>query len=128
MKAKRPPLNPVQPPDRVAFLARIRHWQKRLTLTDWRIELAIKPAPRHAAALLDKCLLPDRLATIRLGGDFGSMAVNAATLDEFALHETAHVWLAEFRNVCQDPRSTEDDISAAEHRLVNSLVHCLLDR
>lgn len=122
----KPAPNPVKQSDADAFAMFMREWQQKLNLQDWRIERSSKPAGRANMAAINRFSLPDRLATYALGDDFGAKPVTAQSVEETACHETLHVFLYEFKEVCRDPASTDDAIMAAEHRLVNSLVRLLV--
>lgn len=125
---KKPPANPVTVSDADAFALFVHEWQERLNLRDWRIERSPKPAARANMAEVSKISLPDRLATYRIGADFGSIPVTAQSVEEIACHEVGHVFLHEFKEICMDPASTGDEINAAEHRLINTLVRLLVPR
>jgi hypothetical protein len=53
-------------------------------------------------------------------GDFGA-EITPESLDQTALHELLHVFLHDLMTVAQDPRSSQDQIEAQEHRVVNLL-------
>lgn len=94
------------------------YWQDLLNLRDWRIERSRKPAKDSMAEVeFDDC---QRLATYRLG-DFGGEVINKNTLNKTALHEVLHVFLKDLTAVCRDPKSSEDQLDAAEHRVINVL-------
>jgi len=100
----------------------IRHWQAVLNLRDWRIERSRKQAKDAMADIeVDEC---QRLATYRLG-DFGGEDITPETLSKTALHETLHVFLRDLTKVFRDPRSTEDEMDAAEHKVINVLEYVL---
>lgn len=126
MPKKAPPPNPVTTADADGFAMFVREWQHKLNLQDWRIERSSKPAGRANMAAINKLSLPDRLATYALGEDFGAKPVTAQSVEEVACHETLHVFVYEFKEVCRDPNATDDEIMAAEHRLVNTLVRLLV--
>lgn len=125
MQKKSPP-NPVQQSDEDAFALFIRDWQHKLNLQDWRIERSAKACGRANMAEINKISLPDRLATFTIGADFGAKPVTAQSVEETACHETLHILLHEYKEVCRDPAATDDDIMAAEHRVVNTLVRLLV--
>jgi len=61
-----------------------------------------------------------RLATYRLG-DFGAEKITPQSLDMTALHELMHIFLHDLMTTAQDPKSSQDEIDAQEHRVVNLL-------
>lgn len=122
----KPVPNPVKVGDEDAFVLFVQQWQEKLNLLDWRIERSSKSAGKSNMAEINKISLPDRLATYRIGADFGARPVTAQSLEEIACHEVGHVFVHEFKEICRDPASTEDAIMAAEHRLINTLVRLLV--
>jgi hypothetical protein len=124
--AKKPPANPVKVSDEDAFALFVHKWRDTLNLNDWRIERSSKACGKANMAEINRISLPDRLATFTIGADFGSRPVTSQSVEEIACHELGHVFLHEFKEVCRDQASTEDDIMAAEHRIVNTLVRLLV--
>lgn len=102
----------------VEFDGYVTHWQEVLNLKDWRIERSRKPTKDSMAEVeFDEC---QRLATYRLG-DFGGETINSANLSKTALHEVLHVFLRDLTNTYRDPKSSEDQLDAAEHQVINVL-------
>lgn len=100
----------------------VHHWQRVLNLLDWRMERGGRPAKDAMAEVeFDD---GQKLATYRLG-DFGGSAITPDSLSKTALHETLHVFLRDLTTVLRDPRSTEEQLDAAEHRVINVLEHVL---
>lgn len=124
-KRKPAPPNPVTPEAADAFALFIRRWQQALNLNDWRIERSAKAAGSKNMAEVVKRSLPDRLATWRVGADFGSMHVNETTLEQIACHEVLHIFLTELIEFSR-ANASEEDIASAEHRVVNTLVSLLV--
>jgi hypothetical protein len=106
------------PEDSALFAQSVRKWQQVLNLGDWRIEKGLKPAKNAMASV--EFNEGARLATYRLG-DFGAEKITPESLDQTALHELLHVFLHDLVTVAQDPRSSQDQIEAQEHRVVNLL-------
>ena len=106
------------PEDSALFAQSVRKWQQVLNLGDWRIEKGLKPAKNAMASVEFNDAA--RLATYRLG-DFGAERICPQSLDQTALHELLHVFLHDLMTVAQDPRSSQDQIEAQEHRVVNLL-------
>jgi len=106
------------PEDSALFAQSVRKWQQVLNLGDWRIEKGLKPAKNAMASV--EFNEGARLATYRLG-DFGAEKITPESLDQTALHELLHVFLHDLLTVAQDPRSSQDQIEAQEHRVVNLL-------
>ena len=125
--AKKPePANPVTPQGRACFDLFIKKWQEALTLGDWRIEPSEKPAAKANAAEVNRFDLEARLATYRIGTDFGSTPVTDQSIEEIACHEVLHVFLHELIQFAKDPTSKPSDVASAEHRVINSLVRVLV--
>jgi len=106
------------PEDSALFAQSVRKWQQVLNLGDWRIEKGLKPAKNAMASV--EFNEGARLATYRLG-DFGAEKITPESLDQTALHELLHVFLHDLMTVAQDPKSSQDEIEAQEHRVVNLL-------
>jgi len=106
------------PEDSALFAQSVRKWQQVLNLGDWRIEKGLKPAKNAMASV--EFNEGARLATYRLG-DFGAEKITPESLDQTALHELLHVFLHDLVTVAQDPKSSQDEIEAQEHRVVNLL-------
>jgi len=106
------------PQDSALFAQSVRKWQQVLNLGDWRIEKGLKPAKNAMASV--EFNEGARLATYRLG-DFGAEKITPESLDQTALHELLHVFLHDLMTVAQDPKSSQDEIEAQEHRVVNLL-------
>lgn len=96
----------------------VQFWQEVLNLNDWRIERGSKPAKAAMASV--EINAPARLATYRLG-DFATTNINPTTLSQTALHEVLHVFLHDLITTAQDRSTTEEQLEAAEHRVVNVL-------
>jgi len=106
------------PEDAAHFAQSVRKWQQVLNLGDWRIEKGLKPAKNAMASV--EFNEGARLATYRLG-DFGAEKITPESLDQTALHELLHVFLHDLLTVAQDPKSSQDEIEAQEHRVINLL-------
>jgi hypothetical protein len=125
---KKPPANPVTQEGRDAFAMFVHKWQDALNLNDWRIQPSSKPAAKANMAEVFKFDLEARLATYRIGEDFGGTPVTAMSVEDTALHEVLHVFLYELLQFAQDPAANPADIASAEHRVIHSLVRVLTDR
>ena len=106
------------------FAQSVQKWQQVLSLCDWRIERGLKPAKQAMASV--EFNEGARLATYRLG-DFGAEKITPESLDQTALHELLHVLLHDLMSTAQDPKSSQDEIEAQEHRVIN-LLEKLLSR
>lgn len=122
MKPKIPPANPVTQEGRDCFAMFARKWQDLLSLNDWRIELSPKPAAKTNMAEVNHFDLPARLATYRIGTDFGAMPVTDMSIEEIACHEIWHVRLHELIELCRNPASTDEQIAGAEHAVIHAAV------
>lgn len=100
----------------------VAKWQRILNLCDWRIERGQRPAKNAMASV--EFNDGARLATYRIG-DWGGDEITEASLDATALHELLHVLLHDLIETAADPRSTPEQMDAAEHRVVNILERVL---
>jgi hypothetical protein len=124
-KKKAPP-NPVTPQGRDAFDLYARKWQEALSLNDWRIEQSSKPAAKANMAEVHQIDLAARLATYRIGADFGGTPVTDMSIEQIACHEIWHVRLHELIELCRNPASTDEQIAGAEHAVIHSAVRLLV--
>lgn len=102
----------------------IQHWQQVLSLKSWRIERVKKPASNAMASV--SCDLEARLATYRLG-DFAGTEINPESLSKTALHEILHVFLHDLITGARDSRTSDEQLSALEHGVINVLEKVLYD-
>ena len=100
----------------------VQKWQTTLSIGDWRIERGQKPAKNAMASV--EFNDGARLATYRLG-DFGAEAITPQSLERTALHELLHVLLHDLIEVASDPRTSGEQVEAAEHRIINLLERVL---
>jgi hypothetical protein len=101
-------------------------WQRLLNLMDWRVVRGLTPAGKTAMADT-KIDLESRLATVRLGSTFGrTVKVDARSLEETALHEDLHVFLAPLITFARDPNVSDEDLLCIEHGVINVLEQLLL--
>lgn len=96
----------------------VAKWQRILNLCDWRIERGQKPAKNAMASV--EFNDGARLATYRLG-DWAGDEITPESLDATALHELLHVLLHDLIETAADPRTTSEQMDAAEHRVINVL-------
>lgn len=106
------------------FDRHVAFWQQVLSLQNWRIE-RVKKVAKDAMASVD---FDDgaKLATYRLG-DFGATEINAESLNKTALHELLHVLLHDLLNGATDSRTTNDQLEALEHGVINVLEKVLYE-
>jgi hypothetical protein len=117
------PRNDLNDEQNALFDERIKHWQNIFGLNDWRVERSNRSTSAMAEVLIKH---GPRLATYKTG-DFGAAEINAESIDDTALHEMAHLFLAELLNTA----ATTDDpvlLETAEHRVVNTLEKLLKGR
>ena len=107
--------NLLTPEQDAEFDARIRHWQARLGLLDWRI---VRGSRRTTAMADVKVNYGSRLASY-VTGNFGAEGVSSETIDAVARHETLHVLLADLVHVAGLAEPDAVTLEAAEHRVVN---------
>jgi hypothetical protein len=103
----------------------IQHWQQVLSLNNWRVE-RIRKVAKDAMATVEFDIAA-KLATYRLG-DFGGAEITDESLSKTALHEMLHVLLQDLMVAARDPRSTEDQLEALEHSVINVLEKVLYER
>lgn len=123
--AKKQP-HPVTQNDRDAFALFVQKWQEALNLNDWRIVPSSKRAAKANMAEVCGMDLKARLATYRIGDDFGATPVTGHSLEETACHELMHVRLFELIQLARDPQSSDDAIASAEHAVIIAIVRLLV--
>lgn len=117
--------NPVTPEDKTRFIGFIEAWQRKLNLLDWRMVCGNKPA-KGAMADVDTELI-SRMATYRIGDNFGSDEVNAYSLESTACHELLHVLVAEYRGLIEG-KADDFTVDSAEHRIIHTLERLLVPK
>jgi len=110
------------PHDAAYFAQSVKKWQQVLNLGDWRIEKGVKPAKAAMASVEFNDAA--RLATYRLG-DFGAEKITPDSLDKTALHELLHVFLHDLMVTATDPKTSDEQLEAQEHRIINLLERLL---
>jgi len=110
------------PHDAAYFAQSVKKWQQVLSLGDWRIEKGVKPAKAAMASVEFNDAA--RLATYRLG-DFGAEKITPDSLDKTALHELLHVFLHDLMVTATDPKTSDEQLEAQEHRIINLLERLL---
>ena len=113
--------HPITPTHRKKFAAYLRKWQARLGMQNWRIHLS----RYHTRAAADtETFFEDKMASIRLGRDWGSMEPTDHMLSSVALHELMHVRFEAFHAAyrIKDPDKRWSAIMAAEHDIINTCV------
>jgi len=109
------------PADAQLFDDFVKKWQAKLSLGDWRIERGTKPAKSAMASV--EFNPAARLCTYRLG-DFGAEKITPKSLEATVIHELLHVLLFDLINTASD-KSTDEELEAAEHRVINVLEQLL---
>lgn len=117
--------NPPSAEQALMFDGYVKKWQEKLSLCDWRIERGTLPCKKAMATI--EFNDPARLAVYRLG-DFGAETINEESLERTALHELLHVVLHDLLAAAADSRSSNEQIEAAEHRVINLLERLLFSR
>lgn len=100
----------------------VQKWQTKLSLGDWRIERGSKPAKNAMASV--EFNEGARLAVYRLG-DWGAEEITPLSLEKTALHELLHILLHDLIMAASDHRTSDDQLEAAEHRVINVLERVL---
>jgi hypothetical protein len=125
-KKKPPPDNPVKQSDVDAFTIYVHRWQRELNLMDWRIVQSPKRSTGSCAEV-NKFNLPGRLATYRIGENFGIEPVNEKNLERTALHELLHIFLHELIETAKDVNNvSQEALDACEHRVIHVLEQLLV--
>jgi hypothetical protein len=112
------------PEDAAYFAQSVKKWQQVLSLGDWRIEKGMKPAKSAMASVEFNDAA--RLATYRLG-DFGAENITPESLNKTALHELLHVFLHDLMVTATDPKASDEQLEAQEHRIINLLENLLTE-
>jgi len=110
------------PQDAEYFAQSVKKWQQLLSLGDWRIEKGIKPAKNAMASVEFNDAA--RLATYRLG-DWGAEQITPSSLEKTALHELLHIFLHDLMVTATDPKTSDEQLEAQEHRIINLLEQLL---
>lgn len=117
--------NSLTPEDKACFIGFVLTWQRKLNLLDWRMVCGNKPA-KGAMADVDTDLV-SRMATYRVGDNFGADDVNAYSLESTACHELLHVLLAEYRGLIE-VKADDSSIDSSEHRIIHTLERLLVPK
>jgi len=110
------------PQDAEYFAQSVKKWQQVLSLGDWRIEKGVKPAKNAMASVEFNDAA--RLATYRLG-DWGAEQITPSSLEKTALHELLHIFLHDLMVTATDPKTSDEQLEAQEHRIINLLEQLL---
>jgi hypothetical protein len=124
-KPKPPAANPVTPAASDAFDLYVRQWQTRLNMSDWRIHRSNKAAGKRNMAEVTQMDLEARLASYRIGADFGGTPVTERSVERTALHELLHVFLHPMLSAAQDRSVTAEQLNGIEHAAIHVLVDLL---
>lgn len=111
-------MNELSPIDCEKFDEYVKKWQDILGLLDWRIERSGKRAKKAMCEVVMDDVA--RMATYRIGLNFGAAEVSPATLESTALHEVLHVLLRDLM------MSNEDSAEGLEHKVIHVLEKVLM--
>ena len=120
---KKPPISPVTEEDKAYFDERVKHWQDKLGLNDWRIVRSKRKKTKNMAEIFDRDV-HHRLASYGIGDDFGSVGTSKESLDSTALHEVAHIFLQGLIQAAIDHQQGNETL-AEEHRIIHILERLL---
>jgi hypothetical protein len=102
----------------------LKKWQGLLGMYDWRVYRSTKPPAKTAQADMDTDV-GAKTARVRVG-DFGPLTtITAHELEDTALHELLHSFLAELVHVSKTSKDWNLRMNA-EHRIIHTLVRLLL--
>lgn len=114
--------NKLSPEQHAQFADKVAFWQSKLNLCDWRIEpSSIEAEDAMACITIDNA---QRLAVYCLG-DFKSTEVNEQSISMTALHEVLHIFLHDLVDAARDRGSTDEELEAQTHRVINVLERLL---
>lgn len=116
---------PVTAEHAAKFALYVANWVEELSLGDWRVNVSDTRAGNGDMAHIFKINLEQRLATIKLGKNFGPMEVTDTVLNETALHEVLHIFLHELIEAAKVPDQPIDTLRSIEHRVINVLERIL---
>lgn len=104
------------------FAARVRHWQKALSLGDWKIEAYIGDCGENSAQA--ELWHNEHGAHIKLRETF-SYKPGREFLNCLALHEVSHLLLCDLKRLIFERGSTEAQANTAEHAIIRRLENLL---
>ena len=116
--------NPVTAEDADRFQGYIEKWQALLNLGDWRLVRSATLARKSMAEVLVQDF-GQRLATYKIGADFGATPITDHSLEETAIHELCHVFLYPLIEAAKDPKTTTEQLDTLEHSVINVLERLL---
>jgi hypothetical protein len=120
-------VNKLSPEDADKLFQYVQGWQQRLNLGDWRIVRSSKPPKKGVMAQVIGLDVAQRLASIRVGMDFGSTDVNDHSLEQTAVHELLHIMLRPLIDAAKDNETTtQAQLESLEHSVINTLERLLV--
>lgn len=108
--------------DEAYFEARVRHWLRRFSLGDWKVEVYRKPLVEMSAAC--ETWRDAHGAHIMLNSTLDS-APSKRWLDRLALHEVGHVLLYDLKQLVNSRVVTDSMVDTAEHAVIRRLENAL---
>jgi hypothetical protein len=115
--------NAPTPEQLVEFDAYLKKWQILLGMNDWRVYRSPKRPAKTAAADVESDVAA-KMARVRVG-DFGEAPITPHELEDTALHELLHSFLAELVHVSKTSKDWTLRMNA-EHRIIHTLVRLLV--
>lgn len=113
----------LKPEHLVKFDEFIQKWRVKLNLQNWRVE----KSTGTTKAMAEVFIAPeDRLASYRVGRNFGSTPVTDHALEQTAVHELLHVMLREYQDAVKS--GSDEFTMAAEHSIITVLEHLLVPK
>jgi hypothetical protein len=107
------------------FRQRCRHWLKVLSLGDWRVDIYSEKLEGMSAGV--ELWWDSHAAHIKLNSVLGNQP-DRAFLDRVALHESIHVLLSDYSELCKRRFTSEHEVSKIEHILIRRLETALTGR
>jgi hypothetical protein len=123
MRKKKEPLSPVDEDDKALFDERVKYWQERLGLNDWRIVRSKKKKTTAMAEIFSRDA-HQRVADYGVGNDWVSEPVTPVSIDKTAMHEVLHVFLEGLIQAAVDHGQGNETL-AEEHRIIHILERLL---
>jgi hypothetical protein len=100
------------------FSERVKYWQEKFNLGDWRIELCLE----ELEDVMAECQMwyDSHGAHVRMNTNFPN-PIDRQYINKLALHEVCHILLADFRRLANERIVTNEMLTLTEHAIVRRL-------